>query len=220
MKKLILITLTLVVMCSGYVSAETNLEVDFGLIEGQNIDEDTIPGGKMTLTTDSYNYKNLYDLVEITSTFGIDDPDYNFVSSDILFYSQFQDQRTEGNYVGVGFKQLFLDNSYAGGNYFSSDIEGYGIPIGVKLEEDYGKTKAFAKGSIFKGVYTMTFPGEDIESEFSGVSIDVGIKYKLESVDLKLSYKQEDYSFDKDNDIVGSTDFDDDYKGIFLGIDF
>ena len=221
MKKLILITLTLVLICSASVAAETDVAFDFGAVQGPNIESDVIPGGKVRLTTDQYNYKRLYDLIEVTSTFGIDDPNYNFVSSDLIFYSQLDQLISEDDYVGIGLKQLFLDNSQAATDYFfTSDIEAYGVPVALKLEEDYGFYKVYATGSIFKGIYTATMPGEDAAGNCSGISIDLGVKLQFSAFDLTMSYKQEDYSFNKDSNINISEDFTDDYQGLFLGINF
>lgn len=220
MKKLILITLILLLFISVPVSAETDFGINFAWIEGANIDEDYIPGGKIKLSTNQYNYNDLYDLLEFSSTFGIDDPDYNFVSSDLLFYSNIESLEGAGNYVGIGIKQLFFDNSQASDFIFDSDITAYALPLALKLENNQGQLKTFVEFKIFKGKYSMTVPGEDAESDFDGKSINLGFKFGFEKFDLKLSYQQEDYSFDKDDNLFGATNFEDDYKGILLGISF
>ena len=220
MKKLILITILLVFVFSLPAAAKTNFEFDIGLIEGENITEDYIPGAKITLSTDQYNYNDLYDLLEIHSTFGIDDPDYNFIASDLMLYSAIGGWESDGKYIGIGLKHLFLDNSQASDFIFNSDITAYAVPLSLKLEEEHEKLKTFVTASVFQGVYSMTVPGEDAKSDFNGFSIDLGVKFKLNTLDLKLSYKQENYSFDRDKDVFGATDFEDDYKGLFLGMGF
>jgi hypothetical protein len=219
MKRLVLITLVLVLICSVSVSAENNFEFSAGAIEGQNI-EDFIPGAKVKLTTDAMNYNDLYDLVELTSTFGVDDPNYSFISSDLIFYSRLGELETNNKYFGLGFKHLFLDNTLASNFIFNSDITAYGVPVGLKLEENYGTYNAFFNGSVFKGLYEMTVPGDDARASFSGYDIDVGIKFNLDQFDLQVSYKQENYSFAGDSDIIGAEDFDDDYRGVFAGLYF
>ncbi|MGM0370744.1 MAG: hypothetical protein ACQEP9_10010 [Bacillota bacterium] len=219
MKRLVLITLVLVLICSVSVSAENNFEISAGAIEGQNI-EDFIPGAKVKLTTDELNYNDLYDLVELTSTFGVDDPNYSFISSDLMFYSRLGDLEADNRYFGLGVKHLFLDNSLASNFIFNSDITAYSVPLALKLEEDYGMYDIFFNGSAFKGLYGMTVPGDDARASFSGYDIDLGIKFNLEQLDLQLSYKQENYSFAGDSDIIGAEDFDDDYRGLFAGLYF
>ncbi|MBM7557725.1 hypothetical protein [Halanaerobacter jeridensis] len=220
MKKLILMIVILVLIFSVNVSAKTNLEFSMGAIGGENISDDFIPGGQLKIITDKYNYKEVYDFIEFSSNFGSGDSDYNFISSDLILYSQIRDLDLKNKYVGIGVKQLFLDNSQASNFIFDSDITAYGVPLAFKAKENFGQSKLFFIGTIFKGVYNMTVPGEDAASDFNGFSIDLGLKLKMNDLNFKLSYKQEDYSFDRDKDVIGAENFTDDYKGLFLGFYF
>lgn len=218
MKKLIFMTLALVVIFSFNAAAETNLEFDLGAIEVKNISDDPIAAGKLELTTDELNYKDAYDFIEFSSTFSVESSDYDFFSSDLMLYSELSNPNLKDKYIGLGVKHLFIDDSEASA-FLKSDISAYAFPIAFKLEEEQGESKIFLTGSAFKGRYNIKVPGEDAESDFSGFSLELGVKFKLKDSDMKLSYKQEDFSFDKDSSIGGSS-FEDNYKGLFLGIDF
>ncbi|MFO7819609.1 MAG: hypothetical protein R6V17_05150 [Halanaerobacter sp.] len=218
MKKLIFMTLALVMIFSFNAAAETNLEFDLGSIEVENISDDPVAAGKLEVTTDELNYKDSYDFIEFSSTFSLDDSDYDFFSSDLMLYSEITSPKLDGKYIGLGVKHLFIDDSQVSDSLMG-DISTYAFPIAFKVEEEQGESKIFFTGSAFKGRYNIAIPGEDAESDFSGFSLELGVKFELKDSDMKLSYKQEDFSFDEDSS-VGLASFDDDYKGLFLGIDF
>jgi len=208
----------MIILIFSFKAMATNeLGIKFGLNELDSQDE-KLKGGVLILKSNELTPYNLYEELFVRDSFA-KNGDYGFNILDVLFYNK-ADSFSKDSYMGWGIKRIFLDNSTASDFWFTTDITGYLLPISLRIGKEINDNlELVLVGDYFAiGKYEMLVPGDNGEGNIDGYSASFEINFRLsESFKLNATYILENYNFDKDDDIIGYSDFSEGYHGIYLG---